>query len=217
MKKEGSKIYRDYAITIGGAILVALLLRGFVVEAYKIPNLTMKPMLLPGDLIFVEKWKYQTQKTALPARGEVVIYSANNSGTGISLFIKRVVGLPGDEVEVRDGKVILNRFPLAVSENEKSPSSAPKEALPSGPTYGISLTPPLIENFGPEKVPPGFVFAIGDARTQFDAKFKKTWSLVPVQAIKGKASLIWLSIEPNETESFALPRLRTERILRRIQ
>ncbi|MBI2712667.1 MAG: signal peptidase I [Bdellovibrio sp.] len=241
MKRTTAHIIRDYGITIAVAIGIALTLRNFVIEAYKIPSDAMKPTLLAGDLIFVKKWSFQSGKVQPPERGDVVVFASSSPGsTTRPLFIRRVVGLPGDEIEVRDGMVLLNKKSLANTSSLKTPSEtgnptglekrvdteAPPppsvkitegtEVFPSGKSYPFIVAPPVIENFGPQTVPQDFVFVIGDFRTQGELKNKKSWGLVPLETVKGKALSVWLSFEPSEKNSFAFPKFRLERMFRRI-
>jgi signal peptidase I len=162
----------------------------------------MSPTLLAGDTIFVAKWPITLQSSYLPDRGDIVVYSELPDANAFTLdYIKRVIGIPGDTVSIRDGKVNLNGK-IITSENQESLS--PKKG------YSIALIPPLLESFGPEKVPNGSVFVVGDLRTK-DLKRKKGWGMVPIAAIKGKALWVWLSIDPIQSQ------IRWERTFRQIK
>lgn len=212
------QIFRDYGATIAAAILIAVLLRSFVIEAYRIPSNAMKPTLVAGDMIFVEKWRYHFQKDYQPKRGDVVVYTGSSTAPGTNPdYIKRVVGLPGDEIEVQNGRVILNKQPL--SPENPAVSYIGTETFPGGLNHPITIDPPLVENFGPQIIPEKTVFVLGDARTQFDLKSRKSWGMVPFSALKGKALSIWLSLQPDEARTVGktLPTLRLERMFRRIE
>jgi signal peptidase I len=222
LKKVTIQIFRDYGLTIAAAVLIAVLLRYFVIEAYRIPSNAMKPTLLAGDMIFVEKWRYQFKKDSVPERGDVVVYSANGAGRNNPLFIKRVIGLPGDEVEVQGGRVLLNRLPLSPSIRPVTTSNPylGVEKLPGGREHSFLIEIPVIENFGPERVPADAVFIIGDARTQLDMKARRSWGMVPLSSIKGRALATWLSLQPDDeppSTTRTFPTLRFERMFRRIQ
>jgi len=123
--------WRESLESIAVAVLVALLLRSFVVEAFKIPSGSMIPTLAIGDQIFVNKLVYGVRvpftairiiDLAMPKRGEVIVFICPVEPH--EDYIKRVIGLPGDEIMVRDGVVSING----------QPSSAPSSSAPSSGT-----------------------------------------------------------------------------------
>jgi signal peptidase I len=222
------KTFRDYVLTAIAAVSIAMVIRVYWIEAYRIPSLTMSPTLLAGDTIFVSKWPYSIHQSPFPKRGDVVVFTdKSNLGPFSSEYIKRVIGLPGDRVSLKHGRVILNKVLLS-----KSPDT---ETLPEGKTYSVGLTAPLLDNFEEEKVPEGHIFVIGDFRSKntslnkssVDSKKRKGWGIVPVTAIKGKATWIWLSIAPSrESERLSQspiqekpswsPKIRFDRMFKRI-
>ena len=168
------------------AILLALFIRAFVVQAFKIPSGSMKPTLLIGDHILVNKFIYGIKlpywgKTLIPVkkpdRGDVVVFKFPEDPS--KDFIKRVVGIAGDTVEIRSKQVYINQKPL--------------KAL-----YGVntdaSEIPALLQprdNFGPVTVPPHSLFVLGDNRDHsYDSRF---WGFVDLEALKGKAFIIYWS------------------------
>jgi signal peptidase I len=205
---------REYAESIGVAVLVALLLRAFVVEAFKIPSGSMIPTLKIGDHIFVNKFIYGLRvpfthiKWDLfrkPRRGEVIVfvYPQDESKD----FIKRIVAIEGDTVAVERNVVLINgkpipRRPLAGpciypdaeegSERwEPRPCHAFLEEL-DGVRYRVIHD---VNSFSidrkPVRVPAGHVFVMGDNRdNSHDSRF---WGTVPDELIKGKAMIIWWS------------------------
>lgn len=215
---------REYIEAITFAVLVAVGIRTFVVEAFKIPSPSMYPTLNVGDNIFVNKFVYgplvpftsrRLFNGRLPERGEVVVFVFPSDPS--KDFIKRVVGLPGDRVWVReDGSVEINGAPLARCEIGAMASDDGE-----GITHGEQ--PPrrlFLEWHGhhryltlysrdaaerentladycvrePCTVPPGHVFVMGDNRdNSYDSRF---WGFVPQQNIKGKALWIWWSNIP---------------------
>ena len=214
MKKSTRSILRDYGLTILSAVVIAFFLRTYVIEAYRISNFLMKPTLLAGDTLFVEKWPFSFKK-GLPERGDVVVYSGTlKNSPGSSDFIRRVIGLPGDEVAIKGGHVILNGKLLSPKWPDDSMKDS--EVLPNGRDFSISVPPPLMQNFGPERVAEGMVFVLGDCRTQLEGKQKKNWSMVPIAALKGKALWIWLSVDTPSGDSPWLPHFRLNRMFRRI-
>ncbi|MDY0060122.1 MAG: signal peptidase I [Myxococcota bacterium] len=209
---------REYAESIGLAVAIALLLRFFVVEAFKIPSGSMVPTLLVGDHIFVnkfiyglrvpltEKWLFHWQE---PKRGDVIVFMYPQDRS--KDFIKRVVGLPGDTVEIRNGELLVTnaqgqRVPIEVVTTatdflyeeelegqrlaipclqvEESLDGTKYQALYRKDDRGMRA-------FGPITVQPGHVFVMGDNRdNSHDSRY---WGQVPQDLIKGKALVIWYS------------------------
>jgi len=165
-----SKI-KEYAEAIVIAILIALFIRTFVVQAFKIPSGSMKPTLLVGDHILVNKFIYGVkipflQKTIIPVsepkRGDVIvfIYPEDRSKD----FIKRVIGVGGDTIEIRNKQIFLN------SQLYQDPFGLYVDSviIPS------SMQPR--DNYGPVRVPEGMLFVMGDNRDQsYDSRF---WGFV---------------------------------------
>ncbi len=179
-------ILREYAEAILVAILLALFIRTFVVQAFKIPSGSMKPTLLVGDHILVSKFLYGIKLPFVnstlipitdPKRGDIVVFKFPVDPK--KDFIKRVIGIPGDVVEIRNKKVYLNNKPMA-------------------DPYGTHLDPHIIprrarprDNFGPVTVPPKSLFVMGDNRDHsYDSRF---WKFVDVSKVKGKAFVIYWS------------------------
>jgi signal peptidase I len=222
-RKNSIRTLLEYGLTIFAAVLIALFIRFYLLEAYRIPSAAMRPALLPGDTIFVSKMGYAPfpwaagGKPPVPGRGEVVIYSLKQDPT--LNFIKRVIGVPGDTVMMREGHVILNGKPLRTS--KASDTECFNETTPESRTYVACKDKPALEDFGPEKVPAGSVFVIGDLRAQGKGENRKTrhWGIVPVSSIKGKALWIWLSLQPREINEprKILPHVRWSRMFRSIQ
>jgi signal peptidase I len=200
MSNPKSKL-REYVEAILLAIVVAFFIRTFVVQAYKIPSGSMKPTLLIGDHILVSKFNYGIKLPFIrstlipigtPKRGDILvfIYPEDNSKD----FIKRLVGLPGDTVEVRDKKIFLNGQPWKESYGVNSDSlTIPGAVQPR-------------DNFGPVKVPEGKLFVMGDNRDEsYDSRF---WGFVDMKDVLGKALIIYWSWN-NEDYSVRWGRLGT--------
>lgn len=195
-------LLRDYGGAILVAVLIAFLIRSFLIEAYRIPSQAMRPTLEAGDTVFVAKWpfglRFLGSKSKLtsprpPAYGEVVVFSPPSDPTRD--YIKRVVGMPGDTVALRSGKLLLNGKAIALPSAKHEICGT--EELPDAKRFPTCWEPPLMENFGPEKVPADSVFVLGDLRTEApEAKKNRNWGIVPMSALKAKALWIWLSIEP---------------------
>ena len=207
-----TSLIRDYGVTIVAAVVVALGIRFFVVEAYRIPSSAMKPTLEPGDTIFVSKLPFT------PSRGDVVVFSMPQEPNRD--YIKRVIGLAGDQVSLKKGQVILNGSNLRADPLSSAPCST--ERLPDSFSYSICSELPLLDDFGPETVPKDSVFVVGDFRAQnplLERKRPRGWGVVPLERLKGHALWVWLSIEPHAAGAHGgwFPQFRFERMFRRIE
>lgn len=184
LKKKG--VFREYAEAAIIAVLLALFIRTFVVQAFKIPSGSMKPTLLVGDHILVNKFLYGikipfTDKTLIPIsdpkRSDVIvfIYPVDPDKD----FIKRVIGLPGDKVEIFGEKVLINDKPF--DDKHGFYSNLSRTAARTGE----------LSHFGPITVPEGHLFVMGDNRDHsYDSRF---WGFVPLSSVKGKAFIIYWS------------------------
>ncbi len=179
-------IVREYAESIIIAVLLALVIRTFVVQAFKIPSGSMEDTLAIGDHILVNKFIYGTKipftdKRVLtvrdPKRGDVVVFEYPEDPS--KDFIKRVVGLPGDVVEGRDKKVYVNGKPYEnPHEVHKEKEVIPKAQNPR-------------DSFGPVTVPAGSYFMMGDNRDRsYDSRF---WGFVKNDKLKGLAFIKYWS------------------------
>jgi signal peptidase I len=168
------------------AIVLALFIRTFIVQAFKIPSGSMKETLLIGDHILVNKFLYGVKlpfvSTTIiaykePQRGDIVVFKFPDDPD--KDFIKRVVGVAGDVVEGRDKKIFVNHEPL-------------------NHDYGIHKDSRIVpgniqprDNFGPLVVPEKSLFVMGDNRDHsYDSRF---WGFVNLKAVRGKAFLIYWS------------------------
>ena len=211
---------REYVESIGVAVLIALLLRAFVVEAFKIPSGSMIPTLQVGDHIFVNKFIFGAripftgiklgQHVREPRRGEVIVFIWPKDPE--KDFIKRIVGTPGDKVEVcADGQVNVNDQPvrreLVPGDCEYRDSD---EDRPQGGWHTVRCvafrewngaetyvtmhnesTPPQLPSCSSWTVPKNSLFVMGDNRdNSHDSRY---WGFVPYENIKGKAWFIWWS------------------------
>ncbi|BAZ32268.1 signal peptidase I [Cylindrospermum sp. NIES-4074] len=169
--------------TIVLSIVLALGIRTFVAEARWIPSGSMEPTLhgtpnqWEADKIIVDKLKY---KFADPQRGDIVVFSPTaelQKEQYQDAFIKRVIGLPGDKVELKDGKVYINNQPLP----EEKYLSAQQRTLVEVCTSGQQ--PPFL--FKPQTIPPNSYLVLGDNRnSSYDSR---CWGVVPRQNIIGRA------------------------------
>lgn len=206
---------REYAESIGVAVGIAIFLRAFVVEAFQIPSGSMIPTLQVGDHIFVSKFSYGitipfTDRKLVdfgpPKRGDVIVFKY--PGDPSIDYIKRVVGLPGDEVEIRDDQIFINGKPVA---REHQPDSCKPEQERSIFTRECELwvehlgerTHDTIfygggDSFDSIKVPEGSVFVMGDNRD--NSNDSRVWGKVPLEYVKGRALVVWWSRGPTRAE-----------------
>lgn len=183
-KRKG--LFREYAESIVIAILLALVIRTYLVQAFKIPSGSMEDTLAIGDHLLVNKFIYGTKlpfsdrrilKLRDPRRGDVIVFEYPEDPS--KDFIKRVVGTPGDVVEEKDKKVYVNGVPYEnPHEVHKERDIIPKEMNPR-------------DTFGPVTVPPGAYFVMGDNRDRsYDSRF---WGFVTREKIKGLAFIKYWS------------------------
>jgi signal peptidase I len=179
-------IIREYAESIIIAIILALIIRTFVVQAFKIPSGSMEDTLAIGDHILVSKFIYGSKipftdkrilKVRDPKRGDVIVFEYPEDPS--KDFIKRVIGTPGDVIEARDKKVYINGQPYVnPHEVHKEMEIVPREQNPR-------------DNFGPVNVPEGSYFVMGDNRDRsYDSRF---WGFVKNPKIKGLAFIKYWS------------------------
>ncbi|MBC7691874.1 MAG: signal peptidase I [Methylotenera sp.] len=228
-KESSSKLIRDYGLAALLAVLIALFIRFFVIEAYRIPSQAMRPTLEAGDTVFVAKSTYGLRTPwstkpfsagRMPHYGEVVIFSFPDEPR--KDFIKRVVGLPGDTVELKKGKLLLNGKPVTIETSSKSLCGEEKIPTPSGSPlvrYPVCWEPPHLELTKPMLIGENQIFVVGDARSEFpEYKPAKNWALVPLSSLKGRALWVWLSIDPqgDRAPSSWFSRVRFERMFRPI-
>lgn len=219
----------ENVVSLGLALLLVFMIRSSIIEAFKIPSGSMIPTLLIGDHIFVNKFAYGFKipfsdlftdnpiyvvKRDPPKRGDVIVFMYPKDED--FYYIKRVVGTPGDSIEIRNKMLYVNqeavkREPLQPDEAEQifrtldDPKYSPNSLeiyteQMSGENHSIMLDKSnfLGESFGPITVPAESYFVMGDNRDfSNDSRF---WGFVPFRNVKGKAVVIWLSFWANLTD-----------------
>ena len=210
--KRRKTVFREYAETIVIVVAAVLFLRAFVVQAYNIPSGSMTPTLAVGDRILVNKLSYGLRLPDLswlpfvgcvdlargthvtewntPKRDDVIVFVYPRDRCRD--FVKRVVGVPGDEVLIRDKKVYVNG---------EAVKDAHARFLDGDAIQGAGH---VRDNLGPLKVPAGYLFVMGDNRDRsLDSRF---WGFVPVDDVRGRALVRYWSWDAEER------RLRWRRI-----
>ena len=195
-----------YARTLFPVILIVLLIRSFLFEPFRIPSGSMMPGLVDGDFILVDKYSYGLRLPLLhtkilsvgePQRGDVIVFR-EPTDPSIDL-IKRLVGLPGDHVVVRDNRVFINGMEMPLRPDGKYPGD-----------FGFTGSPLALEYFGtrshvvmfaPDRwvtdfegtVPPAHYFFMGDNRNDSeDSRFPEV-GFVPAANLIGPARWIWFN------------------------
>ena len=184
IKKKG--VVREYAEAAVIAVILALLIRTFVVQAFKIPSGSMEPTLLVGDHILVNKFIYGVKipfirntiiPISKPQRDDVIVFIYPHDTS--KDYIKRVIGLPGDRIEIFDRKININ-----------GTLYDDKHGVYSEVRNGGSLNMAKKRN-RPTIVPENHLFVMGDNRDH--SSDSRVWGFVPLKSVKGKAFIIYWS------------------------
>ncbi|GLQ07360.1 signal peptidase I [Sneathiella chinensis] len=207
--------------TVVYAVLIAMVIRTFAFEPFKIPSESMLPTLKIGDYLFVSKYSYGFSKHSfpfsmgpfdgriledLPERGDVAVFK-KPKGEPID-YIKRIMGLPGDKLQMIDGVLYINGTAVKRERVEDYVDrdfygnfrriAQYKETLPSGKTY---MTLDMVRNGSADNtevftVPAGHLFAMGDNRdNSTDSRFLSQVGYIPVENLVGRAEIIFMSLE----------------------
>jgi signal peptidase I len=178
---DRKKFIKEYVEPIVIAILIALFIRAFIVQAFKIPSSSMEPTLLVGDHILVNKFLYGIRipytdikffRYKKPKRGDIIVFIFPKDRS--KDFIKRVIGVPGEKVEVINNQIYID------------------DKLIDDPWGHFILARPSLENFGPVKIPEDSLFVMGDNRDNSqDSRF---WGFVNINNdLIGSAFVIYYS------------------------
>jgi signal peptidase I len=204
--KPQKTVVREYAEALIIALILALLIRTFVIQAFKIPSGSMEPTLLIGDHLLVSKFSYSLHIpneipftsiqlfpdyhffSSVPKRGEIIVFKFPEDPS--KDFIKRVVGLPGETIQVIRQRVYINDKLL------KEPYA--HHSRPSSPDTGNR------DNMAPLRIPEGHIFVMGDNRE--NSHDSRMWGVLDLKNLRGKAQWIYWSWDSKDTG------LRTDRL-----
>jgi signal peptidase I len=209
-----------------GTVLLFLVLRTFLVEAFRIPSGSMIPALLVGDWLFVNKLVYGPHVPftsfnlpgyAEPKRGEVVVFQSPYQGDEAAVgndptptLVKRLVGLPGDTIHMRDALLYVNGVPqpqgFGANANPKGDPNEYSELMEwqrrftlATSRFGAAPSQPTHDNWGPLVVPSRHFLMLGDNR--YNSKDSRYWGVVPRENLRGRPLFVYYSYDPESGRS----------------
>jgi len=207
MKKS---VPREYFESLIIAVILALFVRTWVFQAFKIPTGSMEQNLLIGDHLIVNKMEFaptasSIERAILPERairrGDIIVFKFPKEPERD--FIKRVIGLPGDRLELHRKKVFVNGQPL---------DEPYVQFLEPPSTDGAAHADDVREEYGPVTVPTDQYFMMGDNRD--NSEDSRYWGFLPKSYVKGKALFIYYSFEDQASLSSLLRATRWDRLLK---
>jgi len=215
----------DNLKSLGGAVLIYLVIKTLLFEAFRIPSGSMIPSLLVGDWLFVNKLVYGPHvpftRHSLPGydepqRGDVVVfvspYQSDMAAAGedpTPTLVKRLVGMPGDTLSMREGLLHVNGLPqrqgYAAAQNAKGD---PNETSPlmewqrrielTGSRFGPPPRTPTLDHWGPLLIPAGHYFMMGDNR--YASKDSRYWGIVPRGNVRGRPMFVYYSYNADDSD-----------------
>lgn len=225
LARRALRISWEWSKSIALAVLLFMLSRAFVIEAFRIPSGSMEGTLLVGDFLLVNKMLYGAEvpffgskmpSVRAPAVGDVVVFQWPTDPT--KSFVKRLVGLPRDTVEMRQGTLYRN----GAAQNESYASHRDLDFDPSAAAFrwqreyvtagtDVRRYHPSRNNWGPLVVPAAHYFMLGDNRdNSLDSRY---WGFVPDSLVRGSPILVYYSYAPDSGASFDwLTRIRWQRL-----
>ena len=220
----GKRVW-DNVKSLGGAVLIYLVIKTLLFEAFRIPSGSMIPTLLVGDWLFVNKLvygphvpftRYSLPGYDEPQRGDVVVfmspYQSDLAAVGddpTPTLVKRLVGMPGDTLYMREGLLHVNGIPqrqgyaAAANPTGDSSQSDPLMAwqkrieLP-GTRFGAPPAAATVDNWGPLLIPAGHYFMMGDNR--YFSKDSRFWGVVPRGNVRGRPMFVYYSYNADDSD-----------------
>ena len=191
-KPRDKSVFREYFELIAETAVFVFFVMTFVVQAFQIPTGSMEPTLLIGDFLLVNKLAYTRPVVPLEGalvprkpieRGNIVVFKYPKNLT--QDFVKRVIGLPGEKVEVKDKQVYVNDQPL------EEPYKVHIDSHINSKNDFYNYDEIIRDNYGPVTVPADHLFVMGDNRdNSMDSRY---WGFVPLASIKGRPWVIYFS------------------------
>lgn len=193
-KKREKSLFREYFELIAETAVFVFFVMTYVVQAFEIPTGSMEPTLLVGDFLLVNKFIYARPVLALESailpckkiqRKDIVVFK--NPRKLKEDYVKRVIALEGEKIEIKDKEVYIND--LSLEEGYKVHNDS--QIFQKGNYYQYDDV--IRDNYGPVVVPPGHIFVMGDNRdNSLDSRY---WSFLPLSYIKGRPWMIYFSYE----------------------
>jgi signal peptidase I len=218
--------------SLAGAVLIYLVLRTFLIEAFRIPSGSMIPSLLIGDWLFVNKVAYgpnipwtnsHIPGYTQPGRGDIVVfespYQPDEAARGedpTPILVKRLIGMPGDTMFMREGLVYINGIPqrqgYAAASNPKGDGTQSDPLMNwqhkielTGTRFGAPPKDPSLDHWGPLLIPQGHYFMMGDNR--YESKDSRYWGVVPRENVRGRPMFVYYSFVGGGQSDRPLPAL----------
>lgn len=209
VKKPQKTVTREYAEALIIALILALLIRTFIIQAFKIPTGSMEPTLLVGDHLLVSKFSYSMHVpnevpftsiqlfpdyhffSSVPKRGDIVVFKYPKDES--KDYIKRVVGLPGETIQIIRRNVYINDKLL--KEPYAHHSEPPSSLVPGR------------DNMSPLRIPEGHIFVMGDNRE--NSSDSRVWGTLDLSKLRGKAQWIYWSWDSKDSGFWSV---RTDRL-----
>ena len=193
-KPRDKSVFREYFELIAETAVFVFFVMTFVVQAFQIPTGSMEDTLLVGDFLLVNKFAYSRpvlplERHIIPRKDlqikDIIVFRFPQDLT--KDYVKRVIALAGDTVEIRNKQVYVNSIPLG----EEYKMHIDRQIHPGTDSYEFGVR--VRDNFGPMKVPDGYCFALGDNRDNSqDSRF---WGFLPLKLIKGRPWVIYFSYD----------------------
>lgn len=225
--QDGDSIFETFKVVIQ-ALLIALVVRTFLFQPFNIPSGSLIPTLLVGDYLFVSKYSYGYSKHSIPfspdlfsgrilgsapKRGDIAVFKLPSDGS--TDYIKRVIGLPGDKIQMIEGRLFINGVIVPREETTKVKTLDPmghesevltyNETLPGGVTHRIIELQGdrgYLDNTDVYSVPPGNYFMMGDNRdNSTDSRVppeQKGVGFVPLENFVGRAEMVFFSVKEGD-------------------
>ena len=204
--------------SFAGAVLIYLVIKTLLMEAFRIPSPSMRPTLQVGDWLFVSKvtygahipfTRYRLPGYTSPGRGDVVVFEspyqadmAANNEDPTPILVKRLIGMPGDTLYMRDGLLFINGNPQRQGYGVPAKSTDDPSAYDplmdwqhkielTGTRFGNPPAKPVLGTWGPLLIPSGHYFMMGDNR--YGSKDSRYWGIVPRENVRGRPMFVYYS------------------------
>ena len=213
----------EFVKSMAGALLIYLVVNTLLIAAYRIPSGSMIPTLLVGDWLFVNKLVYgphipftsiSLPGYAEPQRGEVIVfespYQADNAPDYTPTLVKRMVGMPGDTLFMRQGLLYVNGIAQRQGFGAANPAAAAGADSPDPvfawehaveikqSRFGVPPSAPSHDTWGPLLIPPGRYMMLGDNR--YESKDSRYWGLVPRENVRGRPIFVYYSYRADDSD-----------------